>query len=132
MKQQLCACFISQARSEIAGNVIFLSTISLLPLQVTENEADGTGGLCLQRGGSRAACFTQVPTLADQLHTGRKGSKIQTLTPGRPLPVSCHIVQIRDHGQVRPSPAGRRSLSASLFSLSSWALKKLRYEVSFY
>lgn len=33
---------MSQARSEIAGNVIFLSTISLLPLRVTENEADST------------------------------------------------------------------------------------------
>lgn len=33
---------MSQACSEIAGNVIFLSTISLLPVWVTENEADWT------------------------------------------------------------------------------------------
>lgn len=31
---------MSQARSEIAGNVIFWSTISSLPVQVTENKAD--------------------------------------------------------------------------------------------
>lgn len=33
---------MSQARSEIAGNVIFLSTILLLPVRETKNEADWT------------------------------------------------------------------------------------------
>lgn len=33
---------MSQARSEIAGNVIFLGTISLLSPRVTENGADST------------------------------------------------------------------------------------------
>lgn len=33
---------MSQARSEIAGNVIFVSIISLLPVWVTENEVDWT------------------------------------------------------------------------------------------
>ena len=76
-----------QAHSEIAGNVIILSTISLLPLWVTENEAEGTREIlpserklknCLLHAGS----LPKRP-VAWTLSSGQKGSKIQTPTPCR-------------------------------------------------
>lgn len=94
---------MSQACSEIAGNVIFLSTISLLPVWVTENEADWTSetqaserklenslpnaDLCLGKTGIRMSFFP-----------GREGFKILALRSQQDYPqkggINCGHIRV--------------------------------------
>lgn len=94
MKQQLGACFMSQACSEIAKNVIFLSTISLLPLRVTENEADCTSETLPSEGKLKNCLLIASPfpgrwDLHWNLALDERSLKFTLSYPGRvPLPVS--------------------------------------------
>lgn len=119
---------MSQARSEIAGNVIFLSTISLLPLRVTENEADGTRETLPSERKLRNAYLRQVSPWKTRfplrLFSGQKVSKIYTFTPCW-SPFLGHA-----KGRHKPWPdhlPDWLSLTQCLsFSLSfSWVLKEL-------
>ena len=125
-----------QAHSEIAGNVIFLSTISLLPLWVTENEAEGTREIlpserklknCLLHAGS----LPRRP-VAWTLSSGQKGSKIQTPTPCRDASL-CYNTgshELRPNQTFPDQPSLTQPLFQSLLLMSFEGSGEMRFLIT--